>query len=364
MEKPMYMPILKWRQGEYLAVGRASEGVKDWIHPLFEIPIEQWDFENEAPAKSLDEHLKNVGNRLAKNWKARRCLFDSPYLAGDDTMADGQHHLERVFDLTRTAGCQAVPVTGIDRHADYQQAVARIIARDDRGCGLRLVPDDLEGRGLTRIPALLKLLGLAPGQVDLILDSSADVADSPTLQSTTWQAWIAAVPDLVDWRSITIAGGSFPASLSPSSNYRPHGDVNRREWRAYTRLAGSRPDRMPWFGDYGCASPQTELMDPRLFDPNAKIKYTTDDQWRIVVGTQIKRNGRDQYRDLCNHLVSEPPVVFMGRGYSWGDEYIEDCANNVSSTGGSSTWPTVATNHHLTKVVRDLANLAGASSVP
>lgn len=43
---------------------------------------------------------------------------------------------------------------------------------------------------------------------------------------------------------------------------------------------------------------------------------------------------------------------------------MEDCANNVSSTGGSSTWPTVATNHHLTKVVRDLANLAGASSVP
>lgn len=76
----MYMPILKWRQGEYLAVGRTSEGVKDGIYPLFEIPIEQWDFENDAPAKSLDDHLKNVGRRLSSNWKARRCLFDSPIL--------------------------------------------------------------------------------------------------------------------------------------------------------------------------------------------------------------------------------------------------------------------------------------------
>ncbi|WP_256843726.1 beta family protein, partial [Pseudomonas aeruginosa] len=81
--------ILKWRQGEYLAVGRTNEGIKDGIYPLFEIPIEQWDFENDAPAKSLDDHLKNVGRRLSSNWKSRRCLFDSPYLAGDDTMADG-----------------------------------------------------------------------------------------------------------------------------------------------------------------------------------------------------------------------------------------------------------------------------------
>ncbi|PTS73969.1 hypothetical protein DBR20_14900 [Stenotrophomonas sp. HMWF023] len=364
MEKTMYVPILKWRQGEYLAVGRTRETIKDWMYPLFEIPVEQWDFENDAPAKSLDDHLKNVGKRLSTNWKKRRCLFDSPHLAGDDTMANGDHHLAHVFDLARASACQAIPATRLGRHLAYQQAVASIIAQDSRGCALRLIPDDLEGNPSAKIDGLMHLLGVTPEQVDIVLDSAADVADSPTLQASIWQAWIAVLPYISRWRSLTVAGGSFPASLNPSAGYRPHGDVHRREWRGYTRLAASTPLRQPWFGDYGCASPQTEMMDPRLFDPNAKIKYTIDDQWRIIVGTQVKRNGRDQYRDLCRHLISDRPVVFMGRTYSAGDKYIEDCANSVASTGGSSTWPTVATNHHLTKVVRDLANLSGASTVP
>ena len=364
MDKRMYVPILKWRQGEYLAVGRTSETIKDWVYPLFEIPVEQWDFENEAPAKSLDDHLKNVGKRLSTNWKKRRCLFDSPYLAGDDQVASGDHHLTHIFNLARAAACQAIPVTGIDRHMQYQQAVAGIIAVDGRGCAIRLLPDDLESNARGKIDGLIRLLGVSPEHVDVVLDAGADVSDSPTLQASVWQAWIAALPHVASWRSLTVAGGSFPATLSPSASYRPHGDVNRREWRAYSKLAAGSPVRQPWFGDYGCASPRTEMMDPRLFDPNAKIKYTINDMWRVVVGTQVKRHGRDQYRDLCNHLVTHLPMVFMGRSYSWGDAYIEDCANGVASTGGSSTWPSVATNHHLTKAVRDLASLSGALVVP
>ncbi|WP_268927342.1 hypothetical protein [Stenotrophomonas sp. PA-6-5C] len=158
MEKTMYVPILKWRQGEYLAVGRTRETIKDWMYPLFEIPVEQWDFENDAPAKSLDDHLKNVGKRLSTNWKKRRCLFDSPHLAGDDTMANGDHHLARVFDLARASACQAIPVTGLGRHLVYQQAVASIIAQDGRGCALRLIPDDLEGNPSAKIDGVMHLL--------------------------------------------------------------------------------------------------------------------------------------------------------------------------------------------------------------
>lgn len=48
-----YVPVLKWRQGEYLALSRLTATVMDWVTPLFEVPTEAWDFEAEAPAKSL-----------------------------------------------------------------------------------------------------------------------------------------------------------------------------------------------------------------------------------------------------------------------------------------------------------------------
>ena len=62
-----YVPVLKWRQCEYQSLLKLTATIKEWVTPLFEIPTEQWDFENGAPAKSLDEHLAKFGKRLTFN---------------------------------------------------------------------------------------------------------------------------------------------------------------------------------------------------------------------------------------------------------------------------------------------------------
>jgi hypothetical protein len=40
-----------------------------------------------------------------------------------------------------------------------------------------------------------------------------------------------------------------------------------------------------------------------------------------------------------------------------GDEYISDCSEGSESTGTLTTWRWVGANHHITRVVNDLANL-------
>jgi hypothetical protein len=198
-----------------------------------------------------------------------------------------------------------------------------------------------------------------------VIDCESDVAKSAKTQALFWKGLLDQIPDVSKWRSITLTGTAFPQSL-PASSFRPKGIAKRHEWLGYKALVKllAKSSRIPTFGDYAVAHPRTEMIDPRMLDPNAKVKYTIDDEWFIAMGSQVKKNGRAQYKDICREIVLANPPIFMGSPYSYGDKYIDDCAKGTGSTGGTSTWPTVGSNHHITKVVRDVANLFGSSKLP
>ena len=360
-----YVPILKWRMGEYQALLHLKRTVKDWCTPLLEIPTEAWDFEEEKPAKSLDDHLSSFGKRLKAKWDTAICFVDSPYIDGAAKVASGQHHLEFIFDQARAAKCKAIPVVGLRRASAYVSAVRRIAAADSLGICLRLEPEDFTPSLQADIDALLSRLAINVDDVDLVIDSKDSIQPSATTQAAVWKAQLMQIPYQVTWNTLTIAGTAFPAAL-PASVYRPKGTAKRNEWLAYKHLISTlKPtQRIPTFGDYATSHPVTALLDPRVLDPNAKIKYTIDDAWFIVVGTQVKLNGRGQYVQLCERIINERPAVFSGASYSWGDKYIADCAAKAVGTGGTSTWPTVATNHHVTRAIRDVAKFHGSLPSP
>lgn len=58
-----YVPVLKGRDGEYGALQSLSRGVRDALTPLLELPPIPWDFETDAPARTIDKHLKKVGQK-------------------------------------------------------------------------------------------------------------------------------------------------------------------------------------------------------------------------------------------------------------------------------------------------------------
>ncbi|VVE77435.1 beta family protein [Pandoraea sputorum] len=364
-EKNHYVPVLKWRQGEYMALSRLDNLIKDNVTPLLEIPTEAWDFEADAPAKSIDDHLAKFGGRLKQKWGARRCFVDSPYYDDGQRVDGGVHHLSHIFELARKAGAAPVPVVGVGRGKAYVGAVKDIVAKDGRGACVRLVVDDFGPSLHADLGGLLQRIGITVADADLVLDCGADVVSSPKTQAIVWKGLLDQLPVIGKWRSLAVVGTAFPDRL-PASTFRPSGRVPRNDWLGYKALVGilGKDSRIPTFGDYCVSHPQTEMMDPRMLDPNAKVKYTIDDEWFIALGTQVKKNGRAQYANVCATIVKAHPPVFLGPKFSYGDEFIDACAAGTGSTGGTSTWPTVASNHHITKVVRDVASLHAASGRP
>lgn len=53
-----YVPILKWKRGEQVGLELISDTAKEILTPLIEIVPPPYDYNNDRPAKTMDEHLE------------------------------------------------------------------------------------------------------------------------------------------------------------------------------------------------------------------------------------------------------------------------------------------------------------------
>lgn len=351
-----YVPILKWKMGEYQALSRLAAPVKDRLTPLIEIPPVGFDFETGTQKESADDHLGDFGKRLKSKWQARPCFVDMKHLPAGDRCAGGRHCVEVVFDTARAEGCSAIPVVCFANDSAFLSAVGAAVRQDRRGVCLRLTLADFDRPSLTAdIENLLRPLVDGTGEVDLVIDLGAPNY-LPIAAYVRYLATIMSlVPMLNRWRTVTIAGTSYPQSVAGIAS--PFQLVARYEWQAYRAFVASlsTDTRIPTFGDYAIAHPDLVELDMRMIKPFAKLRYTIDDHWHIARGTPVRTHGFGQYQQMCATLVAQP--YFSGPAYSAADAYIADCATGAAKTGNLSTWVWVSTNRHLTKVVDDLASV-------
>ena len=164
----MYMPILKWRQGEYIALDLLENRIKDKVLPLIEIPPIEWDFERKMKAKSIDDHLEPFSRRLKNKWKNRAACIDLKYIESTIYMKNGIHPLIYIFRNARKINAHVSPVTGLTRNDSYQTAVKSIVKNDKNGICIRLQFNDLASPNLQlNLESLVNYLEIKLIDVDL-----------------------------------------------------------------------------------------------------------------------------------------------------------------------------------------------------
>jgi hypothetical protein len=359
-----YVPCLRWKQGEYQAVQRLLETTKNGLIPLIELPEIGWDFEERRQAKTVDDHIAPFPRRVHAKWKERPCFVDLHLLGSTERMASGVHPIRFVFTRFREMECPAIPVTGVTRDVSYQQETKRVLDEDKRGLCLRVSIEQAAKNSLRAdADSLLATFGVRVTDCDFILDVGAPNFVPLDGFSKVVQAIVMQLPHLAEWRTFTLVGTSFPETMT---GIKTGGEViPRYEWQLYRMLVPRLSDmkaRLPAFGDYVISHPRVLPHDMRLLKPYATIRYTIDDAWYVIKGKNVRDYKFEQYRELSRRVVNSRH--YCGSTFSWGDDYILRCADGTGKTGNLSTWRQVGTNHHIEKVIRDIASIYGFAGTP
>lgn len=357
-----YVPVLKWKLGEYQALERLSDNVAREVIPLIEIPPIGFDFESGTQKKTVDDHLAGFGAKLKAKWGARPCMVDVHYIT--QNMGNGAHCGESVFHDARENGCKAIPVASLTDIPICRAAFADVIRTDRRGVCLRLREADFDrGEGmLYEIEKLLSELGVTFADTDLVIDLASQTYHSLTLATEKIRALCNMLGATMNrWRSLAVVASSFPdsiAKLRPEEGKPQFVQLPHYEWQVYKMLVKTLGGgRIPTFGDYAAAHPDLVELDMRLIKPFAKLRYTFNDHWHIAIGRSVRTYGFEQYRGMCQELVQQS--YFAGADASAADKHIAECASGEGSTGNLTTWVWVSTNRHLTHVQQALATFHG-----
>lgn len=290
------MPILRARGGVFRALAAISPRTKSRIVPLFDVPVPVM-----RDDQTLEEILTKRANGIYEAWgRARPVYVDVHDFPLDLRTTSGDTPISFLFDLLRTEGLSAIPVTGTvsERDRNYLIAVGNIISRDERGACLRLAEDDFANPQTLRA-SIVEALGLIeadPTQIDIIFDfryvgkRNMDVARATVLEA------FETLQSVGSFRNIIIARSSVPDVLGK----RDHGKI-RRESRAefglWTKLAHSLADRVPVvFSDYGVVAAHYAPPGKPVSVP-ARIRYTT------LQDHLFYRANRKEYPKICQQLL-------------------------------------------------------------
>lgn len=343
--------------GEYQALFRLDERVKNRIVPYVTIPDIEFDFENWRPKKSVQQHVGPFAARYKSKWGERLAWLGVHPKIVKRPMDDGRDIFSYVFEQLKAFKANVVPAVPLNTDADTAQSVAAVVERDSLGVAISVRLEDLmQPNPLKQVRVVVSALGVELSDTDLIIDLGAPNFEPYEVFSEILLRSLCKMGPLLAYRNLVLLGTAIPKTFI---NIAMGADeVPRHDWLFYQALIArlSSYMRRPNFGDHTTTHPEFTASDMRHIKPAGKIVYTTSDSWSVRKGGAFWRN-REQMHGHCADIVSKK--FFKGASYSYGDNCIAKCAALEIGPGNLTLWKEVGINHHITHVSDELATLVG-----
>jgi len=358
-----YVPVLRWKQAEQIALAQLYQQDSICITPLIELVPENFirkDAKGHISKLSTAEVISRVGAHLYQSWGERPLFIDLWLLSPDLLDARSNNFFTMLGQYATTLGMSLIPVVGINRDCDYLSVAHTVIDAHNQGACLRLTGDDIKRPNLNKdVSALLALLRLPPERIDLMIDFQIVTQSIPDIN-----VLCKLIPDIGKWRNFMISSGAFPKDLSKlrkNDVYR----VDRTDWTLWRdqMVAKSSLIRIPNYSDYTIQHAKYLERKGRS-RYSASIRYTSDDYWIIMRGEDVfKEDGPRFHQWPAQAVLLCDMPEYCKDTFSEGDKYIKEMSLQRKQTGTMATWLTAGINHHMTYTARQLATLCGSSTV-
>lgn len=377
---PAYVPILKAKAGEVEAL-QHLEAPTTPLRPLLELvppssrqqsgdleEAEELDGANDSDTgqgptdptngggepRKLTRQLRKLALAIRDDLPAGTiCSIDTSYIDALPFASDAWE----CFTATLTEQLEPTPIRPVFRLPDPPERLAwvrGVIAEFGEGACLRLGSPDSDAdvrQAAALLPQVLTRLELVPEQIDVVIDLWSIEDDRDLQRGLAAAEELLKWTDQYPWRSVTVAGGAFPASIG----HLPGDAVSslpRRDADLWRQLQERQPARPPDFGDYAIAHPAPGTGSRA---PMPNLRYATDAEWQVWRRRTPRELGNERFCIICRDVVASEHFPTDRRRLCWGDQQIAARSEECSSPGNAAKWRAFGTSRHLALVSDRLA---------
>lgn len=347
-----YVPFLKTKQNEIIALSSLAQCTIDVICPFF-------DCHRKTKSVYSSDEFKTTISKTVKSFNAHLKRFDEFYLDNYDIheslIIDGSHNYE--FILKSFSNFPVIPVASIDRAERHINSISKLKADgliNSNVIACRFSLDDFEDFAAVD-QEIEETLGSLLGkfeQIDLIFDcrvcTNLNTFEIAQRIINFTESFRAAYPT----RQVIVTGSSIPASIRDLMRVNTTLTLDRKEVEIYRQVLARNINANLIFGDYTTVSPNytdaelpVEMLQSVM---TAKLMYTFDDKHFLIRGGGLKAVGSAQYFTMAQ-IISQQSF-FRGSQFSSGDMYIAQKANRQGANCTPNTVIKPSIVSHITYI--------------
>jgi hypothetical protein len=336
-----YMPILKWKQGEQIALRGLTVAQWEPVVPLLELLAIRAAPDGASLRNALPDYLAKVAQQIAKN------IPEDKPIAIDLRHVAPAYGLQARFlkvvctQLSKLTARVILPVISDLVLSQSSREFTHLLGFDEYVVRLHspgLVADQIAG-----LIEQLRVTGIPKTGMHLVVDQHSIVKEDASARAIAIRPYLE-VALACKCRSTALAGGSFPVNLI-GLKQGVH-DIQRVEWKIWELIKMQPQFSNVRYSDYAVTNPAPiPDMDPLQVNPSVSIRYAANGYWRLFKAGGFKKGKPNQYRALCKLLLTDS--VYSGSAFSFGDKCYADAAQAKLGNGNPSSWRRDATSHHL-----------------